>query len=134
MPEPTRRTVVTGAAWAVPVIAMAIATPLAAASQPPCGNEVYWYNPKDYASGGSMGPAHNVATIQVVVGVGVTVTFVKAYPNATAINIDGKIVKKWDGGAKPGDAFTFALDGCCDPTFIQVDGNNTHYYGGGVFR
>ena len=22
----------------------------------------------------------------------------------------------------------------CDPTFIQVDGNNTHYVGGGVFR
>lgn len=36
MPEATidRRTVIQGAAWAVPVIAAAIATPLAAASQP----------------------------------------------------------------------------------------------------
>lgn len=35
MSEPTRRTIVLGAAWSVPVIAAAIATPLAAASLPP---------------------------------------------------------------------------------------------------
>lgn len=35
MSEPTRRSVVLGAAWSVPVIAAAIATPLAAASLPP---------------------------------------------------------------------------------------------------
>lgn len=136
MSEPTRRTVMVGAAWAVPVFAAAIATPLAAASQPTCEGQgqVHWYNPTDHGSGGgSMGPAHNVATIEVIVGIGVTVTFMKAYKNATAINIDGRIVKKWDNGAKPGDTFTHPLEPCCDPTFIQVDGNNTHYYGGGRF-
>lgn len=131
----SRRSVIKGAAWSVPVIAASVAMPLAAAtgSCPEQGLK-FFYDPTDYPGNGSMGPNTNVATIEVIVGVSVTVTFIKAYRNATAINIDHKIVKKWDNGVKPGEVFTYPLDKCQDPTFIQVDGNNTHYYGGGVFR
>lgn len=34
MPDPTRRNIVKAAAWSVPVIAVAVSTPLAAASEP----------------------------------------------------------------------------------------------------
>lgn len=132
----SRRTLVRSAAWSLPVIAAVVATPLAAGSKPTCPDQGlrWFYDPTDYPGNGSMGPNHNVATIEVIVGVSVKVTFIKRYNNATALNVNGKIVHKWDSGAMPGASYTHILERCDDPTFIQIDGNNTHYYGGGVFR
>lgn len=135
--EVTRRTIVRNAAWALPVIAASVATPAAAASEVgeacPAKGEMHVYRPENYGSNDSMGPLYNVAEIQVVVGVGLTITFVKVYQWATAVNINGRIVQKWDNGAPVGTTFTYPLDDICDPWFVQVDGNNTHYYGNGRF-
>ena len=54
-----------------------------------------------------------------------------AYASATAINVNGVIVKKWDTGVQVGVSYTYAFpagDGCFNPSIIQVDGNNTHWY------
>lgn len=121
----TRRTAL-GAAWSIPVIALAVAAPAAAASDtPPVCEKKTWVS--------TVGE-HDVAKITVVTGESVVVEFVKPYPNATALNINGQIIWKSNDGASAGDVYYAPLDDICDPTFIQVDGNNTHYYGGGVFR
>lgn len=129
-----RRTLIKGAVWSVPVVALATATPAAAASAPACANqgETYTYDPRSYAVGSSMGIDTNIAHIEVVVGVGVTVTFLRDYRNATALKIDHVEVIK-QTAAWAGDVWTWPLPECYDPSMIQVDGNNTHYYGGGRF-
>lgn len=62
----------------------------------------------------------------------VYVEYVKAYASATAINVNGVIVKKWDKGVvQVGNSYTYAFpagDGCFNPSIIQVDGNKTHWY------
>lgn len=120
-----------GVAWTTPVLAASIAVPLASAS---CASRTYVYRPSDYPGNDSMGPAHNVARITVVTGSHVLVEFVKDYRNATALNIDHKLYGKRDRGYRKGECLEVPLGKCVDPSSIQVDGNNTHYYGGGVFR
>ena len=127
MPEATldRRTVVLGAAWAVPVIAAAIATPLAAASGEPVCDRYHKYN----ASG------QDVADIEIT-NTAVIVTYRKTTdiqdinvhkPSGNRnIHVDGKVMVKTQ--------VIIPLEGCEDPSFVQVHGNNVHYYGGGVFR
>lgn len=131
----SRRTIVKGAAWAVPVIAVAVSTPLAAASQVPVCDRYYLYRPQDYQGNGSMGPNNNVAQIEVT-GTAVIVTY-RRETDITDINVhkaSGNVNKHIDGRVKPGTQIVIPLANCEDPTFIQVHGNNTHYYGGGVFR
>lgn len=127
MPEATidRRTVVIGAAWAVPVIAAAVSTPLAAASGEPVCERYHKYT----AYG------QNVADIEVT-NTAIIVTYRKTTdirdinvhkPSGNRnIHVDGKIMVKTQ--------VIIPLGGCEDPSFIQVHGNNVHYYGGGVFR
>lgn len=142
----SRRTLVKGAAWSVPVVAVAAATPLATASPTNSGacktgeaGKLYSYKPKNYGNNDSMGPQYNVAEIEVLTGGYVKVKYVKDYPNQTSINVNGQIIHRSpDSGVKAGHECSIPLSGIgggiCDPTFIQVDGNNTHYYGGGQFR
>lgn len=133
MTDMDRRSLLKAGAWAAPAILLATAVPAAAASVTPCECRTYSYDPKRYKPGDSMSPDFNVAKITVITGTAVIIRFVKDYPNATALNINGKIVKKWDRGVRKGTEFTAPLEKCTDPTFIQVDGNNTHYYGNGRF-
>ena len=126
----SRRTIVRGAAWAAPVIVTAAAAPsLAASHHCPPRNETM--DPRQAPWSGTQ----NVAIMQFVRhadGSGfVRVEYVKAYPNATALNVNHVIVKKWDNGAVVGDTYTHAFPaggGCFNPSIIQVDGNNTHWY------
>ena len=130
-----RRAMLKATAWSVPALVLATASP-AAAVQSGCPNQgaTYVYDPRHYTGNGSMGPNHNIAKITVIVGVSVIIEYIKSYPHATAVNIDGKIVHKLDRvNDTSGKVFTFPLPYCVDPKFIQVDGNNTHYYGGGIF-
>ena len=126
----SRRTIVRGAAWAAPVIVTAAAAPsLAASSDCPPRNETM--DPRE----APWDQQQNVAIMNFVRnadGSGyVYVEFVEAYASATAINVNHVIVKKWDNGAQVGDSYTYAFpagDGCFNPSIIQVDGNNTHWY------
>lgn len=116
----SRRSVLKAAAYSLPAIAVAVATPAIAASDT-CPDETYF---------------HDDGTVQFTVRTGhyVQAVFLKDYPHATALNIDGQILLKYDNGVKAGDSFFAELpSGLCDPSFIQVDGTNTHYYGNGVF-
>lgn len=132
-----RRTILKAGAWATPALILATAAPAAASqSGTPCADQgkTYIYDPRHYTGNGSMGPNHNIAKITVIVGVSVIVEYIKSYPHATAVTIDHKIVHKLDRvNDESGKIFTFPLLECQDPTFIQVDGNNVHYYGGGQF-
>ena len=126
----SRRTIVRGAAWAAPVIVTAAAAPsLAASHHCPPRNETMDPGQAPWNK------QQNVAIMQFVRnadGSGyVYVQYVKAYKSATAINVDGVIVKKWDNGVKKGASYTYAFpagDGCFNPSIIQVDGNKTHWY------
>lgn len=129
-----RRELLRAGAWAAPVIVLTTAAPAAVASGEPCDPKTYAYDPRNYPGNGSMGPNNNIAKITVITGVAVIVEYIKSYPYATAVNINHKIVHKLDRvNDESGKTFTFPLEKCQDPTFIQVDGNNTHYYGGGKF-
>lgn len=133
----SRRQLIQAGAWAAPAIVLATAAPAAATSvDPNCAKQgtTYIYDPRHYPGSGSMGPNHNIAKITVIIGVSVIVEYIKSYPHATAVNIDHKIVQKLDRiNDESGKVFTFPLLECVDPTFIQVDGNNVHYYGNGSF-
>lgn len=132
----SRRQLVQAGAWAAPAIVLATAAPAAATSVDPCPDQgkTYIYDPRHYTGNGSMGPNHNIAKITVIVGVSVIIEYIKSYPHATAVNIDHKIVQKLDRiNDESGKIFTFPLLECVDPKFIQVDGNNVHYYGNGSF-
>ena len=125
----SRRTIVRGAAWAAPVIVTAAAAPSLAASHFPPRNETMDPSQEPWDE------QQNVALMQFVRhadGSGyVYVEYVEAYTSATAINVDGVIVKKWDTGVQVGVSYTYAFpagDGCFNPSIIQVDGNNTHWY------
>ena len=124
----SRRTIVRGAAWAAPVIVTAAAAPSLAASNCPPRSEIM--DPRQAPWSGTQ----NVAIMQFVRhadGSGfVYVEYVKAYASATAINVNGVIVKKWDNEVQVGDSYTYAFPagGCFNPSIIQVDGNNTHWY------
>jgi hypothetical protein len=67
---PTRRTIVTGAAWSVPVVALAIATPLAAASTP----GEYQLVISDFAAapvtGGNVSPSQGFNTRGTITNIG----------------------------------------------------------------
>lgn len=125
----SRRTIVRGAAWAAPVIVTAAAAPsLAASDHCPPRYETMDPLQEPWVQQG------NVAIMQFVRnadGSGyVYVEYVKDYPSATAINVNGVIVNKWDSGVQVGDSYTYnfpAGDGCFNPSIIQVDGNNTHW-------
>lgn len=137
MPEISRRSVVLGAAWSVPVIAAAVAVPLASASQPidTCVDRMHLYRPQDYQGDGSMGPNNNVAEI-LVTGSAIIITF-RRNTDILDINVhktSGNVNHHKDGKVHPGTVVNIPLFDCEDPTFIQVHGNNTHYYGGGVFQ
>ncbi|WP_291796568.1 MULTISPECIES: hypothetical protein [Brevibacterium] len=137
VPGATRRKVVVGAAWSLPVIAAATAVPAASASAPVCEEVTHCYSPKDHGKKSPLGPKHNVAAITVITGKAVIVRYLRKYPHQTSINIDHTLVhRSGDHGVREGFEFTYDLTdaGICDPEFIQVDGNNVHYYGGGVFR
>lgn len=136
MPDLDRRAVIRGAAWSLPVIALAVATPLAAASgQPGCSDRAHLYRPQDYSGNGSMGPNHNVAEI-LVTGSAVIITYRKPV-DLVDINVhkpSGSVNRHENRRVAAGESITIPLVDCEDPTFIQVHGNNAHYYGGGVFR
>ncbi|QGZ16775.1 hypothetical protein PBI_LEAF_128 [Microbacterium phage Leaf] len=110
MPELDRRTVVKSAAWAV-----------------------HLYRPQDYNN--HMGPSNNVAEI-LVTNTAVIVTFRRG-TDILDINVhkpSGSVNRHENRKVKPGESIVIPLVDCEDPSFIQVHGNNTHYYGGGVFR
>lgn len=121
----TRRTVVKAAAWAVPVIAVAVATPLAAASGEPTCERYYRYE----AYGQDVADIEITATAVIITYRKTTdiqdINIHKASGNRN-IHVDGKVKVKTQ--------VAIPLANCEDPTFVQVHGNNTHYYGGGVFR
>lgn len=121
-------------AWSAPVVVAAAAVPAVAASTGLCDTELYLYRPSDHPKDSSLGPRHNIAEVEVVVGSHVTIRIVRDYPHASALNIDHEIVVKRDDGWRADETFTWPLEGCTDPEFIQLDGNNAHYYGGGLFR
>ena len=128
----SRRTIVRGAAWAAPVLVTAAAAPSLAVS-PGCP-------PRDEMMDPGQAPGdqqQNVAIMQFVrnaEGSGyVYVKYVQPYQWATAINVNGVIVKKWDNGVSAGTDYTYGFPagfggGCFNPSIIQVDGNNTHWY------
>lgn len=124
-----RRHILEKAIWGVPVVALAVAAPKAAASDV-CELKTYEFiadpnNPNDRAD------------IIVVTGKWLIVTYVKGYNSATEIKSDEvRFWKSPDSGVIPGFQQVIDLSkyGICDPNWLQVDGNNTHYYGGGVFR
>lgn len=126
----SRRTIVRGAAWAAPVIATAAAAPSLAAS-PDCPPRNETMDPGKAPWNGQQ----NVAIVTFVRnadGSGhVYVQYVEAYASVTRINVNGVIVKEWDSGVQVGDSYTYnfpAGNGCFNPSIIQVDGNNTHWY------
>lgn len=128
MTDIDRRTVAKAAAWSIPIVALAVGAPAQAASLPVCKKETYVFDKLTQ---------NDVASILIVTGQLLTVTYVKAYRNQTSINLNHNIVwRSPDNGVAAGLVKTFDLSvlGICDPTFIQVDGNNTHYLGGGVFQ
>lgn len=132
-----RRTVVKGAAWSIPVIAAAVAMPLAAATGScPDQGAVYHYDPRHGNING--GEKNNVAMITVVVGEYIVVEFIKD-ANHPHVNIRMRQTDPTQNHHYPrkvlaGEKFTYPLDKCVDPAWIQVAGNNVHYYGGGVFH
>ena len=121
MVDQERRKFLKAAAWTIPAIAVAVSTPALAASDE-CPDNTFVHN-------------DGVVNITIKTGREVEVIFLKDYPYATALNVNGHIIVKQDR-ARTGDLFHADLSalGICDPTFIQVDGTNTHYYGNGVFR
>lgn len=123
----SRRQVLKAAAWTVPAVVVAVGTPALAASDV-CGDETF-FHPGDPAS------EWDAVRITVRTGHFVEAVFLRDYPHATALNINGQVVHKLDG-ASVGDVFfaDLAVLGVCDPTFIQVDGTDIHYYGNGVFK
>lgn len=124
----TRRSVLKAAAWTIPAITVAVGTPALAASEQ-CPDETYFHGAD---------PHNQWDGVQYTVRTGhfVEAVFTVDYPHATALNINGTIVLKHDDGVKAGTVMWADLQemGICDPTFIQVDGTNTHYYGKGVFQ
>lgn len=131
----SRRTLVKGAAWSVPVIAVAVSTPLAAASTAPVCERFHHYDPKNYGPYDSMGPQYNVATITVT-ATAVVIKYIRE-TDIQDINIrktSGSQNLHVDGRVNVGREIIIPLVDCEDPSFIQVHGNNAHYYGGGVFR
>lgn len=129
MNDISRRSVVKSAAWSVPVIAAAIAVPQSAASnssEPPCKNRAYV---------STLGE-HDVAIIlitgeYVIVQYKKDVDLIDINLHKSSGNINMHIQRKVKAGEK---IVVAELKNCEDPTFIQVHGNNTHYYGNGVFR
>lgn len=123
----TRRQLLKAAAWAIPAITVAVATPAIAASDT-CPDETYFH------PASATDPWDGVQ-ITVRTGHFVEARFIQGYPYAAALNIGGQIIDKVDS-APAGTVFLADLAqlGICDPTFIQVDGTNTHYYGNGVFK
>lgn len=123
-----RRSLLSTAVWSVPVVAVAVAAPRAAAS---CRAKPSSYDPRLFSDHRST--QNNVATMRITEDGNFVVEFVRDYPNATEINIDGKRFLKSNTGRKAGEVLTVPLSGCRDPKGIQVDGNNIHYKGNGVF-
>jgi len=134
MTDISRRTAVLGAAWAVPVIMAAVAVPLAAASTSgACEPRFHLYRPQDYSD--HMNPSNNVAEI-LVTETAVIITFRRG-TDILDINVhkaSGNVNIHENRKVKPNECITIPLVNCEDPSFIQVHGNNVHYYGGGVFR
>lgn len=124
----TRRQALHAAAWSVPVIALATAAPMAAASHPTC-EPVYYRQPV-------LGP-HDVAYITIT-----REAVIIEYTKATDIidinvHVAGQpsinVHRDWPKG-KAKLTKTIALPGSCPTvTFVQVHGCNTHAYEGGVF-
>ena len=134
MNTPTRRTVLKTVAWTMPVVAACSMAPMSAASgahQPTCERPYKVMDPQAKDIPDSW--RNDAAKIEILWTedgtVVITVTFIKDYPNAAAINIDHEIVKKWNNGVKKGEKYTHVVTGCYIPSLIQVDGNNAHWHG-----
>ena len=132
MTDIDRRAILRGAAWAAPVIALAVAAPTAAASEtPPKCTNLYDFTP-------AADDPNNRVRITIANGQ-VTFTIVK-HVDSVDFNI------QWlDKGphfnyhpnhaGAVGETFTFPIRAQeCDVKWIQAHGNNVHYYGGGVFQ
>ena len=134
-----RRNLIKAAAWATPVVALAIAAPQAAASEPGTCTTYgikFTHTPTQY----------DVAKITVVVGSFLRIEYIKDV-DLLEINVHIKGQSKNIKNTKPVKAgyvyevpfsslfpYASASDKCLDLTFVQVHGNNTHYYGNGVYR
>lgn len=129
-----RRTVLKGAAWSVPVIALAVAAPAQAAAST-CEGQLYIYDPRDSDLNG--GEKNNVAKMTILTGSHIEIEFLKTvgHPHVN-IRRAGKGTQNYHYArtVNAGEKFTYPLDECEDPEWIQVAGNNVHYYGGGVFH
>lgn len=123
----TRRQILKAAAWTIPAVAVAVAAPAIAASDT-CPEDTYFHPASD------TDPWDGVQ-ITIRTGHSLEAIFLRDYPHATALNINGQIIEKIDT-APAGTVFLADLAqlGVCDPTFVQVDGTNVHYYGNGVFK
>ena len=130
-----RRSILKGAAWTAPVVAIAVATPLAAASgEMTC--EVR-YEVVDPTTTTVEQWKNDIAKIEFSIskdGTGfVRITYVKDYASSTALNVNHEIVQKWDGGVKAGFSYMYPFTSppgtCFNPSIIQVDGQNSaHWY------
>jgi hypothetical protein len=114
----TRRTVIHGAAWSLPVIAAAVATPLAAASCPP-------EEAKPITCGGT--PYDNGT--YTIVGRTIVVNY-RTVPDIYEINAKGagwaKSYGTNFGTAPKRGALTWTVVLPYEPTKIQVHGFNAH--------
>lgn len=119
-----RRSLLKAAAWSAPVIAIAVAAPAAAASDTVCTNfaqsPVTQY---DVAEVVIDGPGKQII---VTYKKDIDIIDVNVHTSAGNQNIH-------KAGVQAGHVEVIKIL-VCDPTFVQVHGNNTHYYGGGVFR
>lgn len=122
-----RREILKSAAWAAPIVVLAASAPAASASntcEPVCYKQ-------------SKLGKYDVAYITIT-RTFVTIEYVKA-TDIIDINVHVKnqpsinVHESWPKG-KTKLTKTIALPGDCpEVTFVQVHGNNTHYYGDGVF-
>lgn len=114
----TRRTLIHGAAWSLPVIAAAVATPLAAASCPPEQPEVKVCGGSPYDNG-----------VYTVSGRTLVISYRKA-PDIYEVNARGagwtKSYGTNYGNAPKRGALTWTILLPAEPTWIQVHGFNAH--------
>lgn len=127
-----RRTLVKSAAWAAPVVALAVAAPAAAASTPTCQAETYIFDPHTTPLDHGQGDA---VKITILTGSAVVFEYLRDV-DSVDINVrtaSGASNTHPNRAAKVGETITVPLGECVDPEWIQVHGNNVHYYGAGRF-
>lgn len=125
-----RRDALKFGAWAAPVVAIAVAAPLASASTPTKCANFYDFTPDEND--------HN-NKVRVTIANGLVTFTIMKFVDSVDFNIHWTSTSSFNHhpnrAGLVGETFAFEIpNGECDVKWIQSHGNNMYYYGKGVFR